>query len=299
VSKTPATVGVIGLGLMGSRIARRLIAGAHAVRVWDRSEEAVDELVADGAIATSSPAELAAAVDVAFSVLANDEAVRDVIIGGGVLSSLRSGGVYADLSTTSVDLVMELAAAAREAGADLIDIEMSGSTPQVESGQLTLLVGGDAALIDRIRPVLDEIAATILHVGALGAGAKMKLVVNIMLGVGMEALAEAITFGEAVGLDRERLLDALEHTAVVAPAHKPKLANVRRNDYPVAFPLRLMHKDFGLVLGHARDAGIDLPATRASAEVCGDELAASGDDVDFSAIVRRIESQLAARAHST
>src|SRR2546423_500794 len=111
-------------------------------------------------------------------------------------------------------------------------------------------------------------------------GARMTLAVNIVLGVGMEALAEAIAFGDAVGLERDRLLDGLEQLSVVSPAHKPKIANARKNDYPVTFGLRLMHKDFGLVLAYAEEAGLDLPATAASAEVCAAELATGREDAD-------------------
>jgi 3-hydroxyisobutyrate dehydrogenase-like beta-hydroxyacid dehydrogenase len=108
-------------------------------------------------------------------------------------------------STTSVDLANE----AREAGVDVLDVEMSGSTPQVESGELVLLVGGDADVLERVRPLFEPIAKSILHMGGRGAGAKMKLGANILLGVGMQALAEAIALGEAVNLERDRLLDAL------------------------------------------------------------------------------------------
>jgi 3-hydroxyisobutyrate dehydrogenase-like beta-hydroxyacid dehydrogenase len=270
-----AIVGVIGLGHMGSRIAYRLRGAEHDVRTWDHERNEGE-----------TPAEIAAQADVVFTVLPNDEVVREVVIDSGLLGSLRDGAVYADLSTTSPQLVVDLSRAAREVGAQMLDIEMSGSTPQVESGELALLVGGDEALMDRIRPVLDPLSKTIVHMGDIGAGAKMKLVVNTMLGVGMQALAEAIGLGEAIGLDRGRLLDGLEQMAVVAPAHKPKIANVRKDEYPVAFALRLMHKDFTLVLDEAAKAGLPMPATQASAGVSGAAVEDVDEDVDFSYVAR-------------
>lgn len=255
-------VAVIGRGNMGSRIVERLEGGGHAV---------VDD---------------PAAAEVVFTVLPEDDDVRAVVLDGGLLGRLQDGAVFADLSTTSPGLVEELGHAAAEVGADILDVEMSGSTPQVERGELALLVGGDERVLERIRPVLETFAKTILHMGPLGSGARMKLVVNALLGVGMQALAEAIGLGEAIGLDREKLLDALAETAVVAPAHKGKLENVRDDDYEVAFALRLMHKDFRLVLDQASAHGLSVPATQASAAATGAALEQADGDVDFSYVAR-------------
>lgn len=243
-----ATVAVIGHGHMGSRIVERLRQHGHDI---------VDD---------------PGSAEVVFTVLPDDEDVREVVLDGGLFGKLTSGAVFADLSTTSPGLVEELAAHARAAGVAILDIEMSGSTPQVETGELILLVGGEEETLDRIRPVLETFAETIVLMGPIGAGSKMKLVVNPLLGVGMEALAEAIGLGEALGLDRDTLLEALEQMAAVAPAHRGKLANVRHDEYPVAFALRLMHKDFGLVLAAA------------------EALDAADGDVDFSFVARRYDA---------
>lgn len=285
-------IGIIGLGHMGGAIARRLVDADHDVVVWDRTPERATEV--EGARAVSDPLDVVRQVDLTFSVLTNDEAVREVVFGEDLLASLRRGGVFADLSTTTVDLAVELGDSARQIGVDLLDIEISGSTPVAESGALTLFVGGDENVLERIRPVLDVFAKTILFMGPRGSGAKMKLAVNVLLGVGMQALAEGIALGESLGLDRDRLLGGLGQTAVVAPAHAPKLENVRRGEYPVAFALGLMHKDFGLILAHAEDVGLDLPAAAASADVCAAVLEQVRDDVDFSAVARHMELEAAA-----
>lgn len=289
------SIGVIGLGRMGSRIAARLLEAGHEVHVWDRSPEAVEPLVAMGALSAETPTELATRIDAGFSVLATDEVVREVVIDSGLLPSLPDGAVFADLSTTSIDLALALGDAGRAAGVDVLDIEMSGSTAQVEAGELVMFVGGDADVVERVRPLFDPIARTVIHMGPHGAGAKMKLAVNLLLGVEMQAIAEAIAFGEAVGLDRNRLLDALEQVAVVSPAHRAKLDNARRDEYPVAFALRLMHKDFGLILRAAREAGIELPATMASAEVSAVADEAAVEDEDFSFVIRQLETMVTAR----
>jgi 3-hydroxyisobutyrate dehydrogenase len=260
-----ATVAVIGRGHMGGRIVRRLQEHGHDV---------VDD---------------AGSAEVVFTVLPDDGDVREVVLDGGLFAKLARGSVFADLSTTSPELVQELAVHAREAGVAILDIEMSGSTPQVESGELILLVGGDETTLNTIRPVLETFAKTIVLMGPIGAGSQMKLVVNLLLGVGMEALAEAIGLGEALGLDRETLLDALEQMAAVAPAHRGKLENVRTDEYPVAFALRLMHKDFGLVLAAAAEHGISLPAAQASEAAAADALGDADGDVDFSFVARRYD----------
>jgi hypothetical protein len=275
---------------MGSRIAAKLADAGHEVHTWDRRGDAAPEL--DGRVRrASTPAELAARVEVAFSVLVDDDAVREVVLESGLLASLPDRAVFADLSTTSPELVGELARAGAESGVDVLDVEMSGSTPQVESGELVLLVGGEEAVLNRARPVLEALAKTILLIGPHGAGASMKLAVNIALGVEMQAIAEAIAFGEAAGIERGTLLDAFDQLAVVAPAHKPKLENARQDEYPVAFALRLMRKDFELALDRAKEVGIDLPATRASAQACAAAAEAARDDEDFSVVIRLMESQ--------
>jgi 3-hydroxyisobutyrate dehydrogenase len=292
------SIGVIGLGHMGSRIAAKLLDAGYEVHVWDRNAEAAEALVAFGALQAETPTELATRIDAGFSVLATDEAVRAVVIDSGLLASLPDGAVFADLSTTSIDLALALADAGRDAGVDVLDVEMSGSTAQVDAGELVMFVGGDADVLERVRPLLAPIARTVIHLGSHGAGAKMKLAVNLLLGVEMEAIAEAIAFGEAVGLDRSRLLDGLEQVSVISPAHRAKLDNARRDEYPVAFALRLMHKDFGLILRTAREAGIELPATMASAEVSAAADEAAVEDEDFSFVIRQLQTAAAA-ARST
>ncbi|HEX3805569.1 MAG TPA: NAD(P)-dependent oxidoreductase [Gaiellaceae bacterium] len=275
---------VIGLGHMGSRVAQRLLDAGHEVRTWDRRDQPLRAVT-----------EIAADVDVVFTVLANDEAVREVVLGTGLLESLRDGAVFVDLSTTSPELVEDLAKAPRAGDADILDVEMSGSTPTLDAGELVLLVGGDEAVLERVRPFLDPLSKSIYLMGPLGAGAKMKLAVNIMLGVGMEALAEAIVFAEGAGLDRATVLETFGHLAVVAPAHHGKLEHAAKNDYPVEFALRLMAKDFGLVLAHAEEHGIDLPATKASAEVSERALAVSNEDEDFAIVIRQLEQEAGVR----
>ena len=166
--------------------------------------------------------------------------------------------------------------------------QMSGSTPAAENGTLTLLAGGSQDLFVAAEPIFECLAKQYFLLGGPGSGTAMKLVVNTLLGVGMQAIAEAIVLGENAGLDRKQLLDVLSQTAVIAPAHVGKLARIAINDYTPQFPLRLMNKDFNLILDAAAEARTPMPATEAALHVNSEELA-SGAEEDFSAVLRRME----------
>ncbi|MHB1416313.1 MAG: NAD(P)-dependent oxidoreductase [Chloroflexota bacterium] len=170
-----------------------------------------------------------------------------------------------------------------------LDTPVLGSTPQAEQGTLTIFVGGEPAAFANGRPTLEVLGKEAHHMGPSGAGTTMKLVANTMLGVGLQALAEAIALGARSGLDLARLLDVLGQTPVVAPVHKAKLQNASRGEYPVTFALRLMYKDFGLILRQAAELSIPMPATAVAQQMCAAEHAA-GREEDYSATIRLMES---------
>jgi 3-hydroxyisobutyrate dehydrogenase-like beta-hydroxyacid dehydrogenase len=174
-------------------------------------------------------------------------------------------------------------------GVEILDVAISGSTPAAKQGILTLLVGGNRELFGAAEPIFQAIAKQYFLLGGSGSGTVMKLVVNTLLGVGMQAIAEAVAFGEKVGLNRERLLEVLSKTAVIAPAHVGKLARVAINDYDPQFPLRLMNKDFQLILAAAAKEQVRMPATEAAFHVNSDELARNINEEDFWAVLRQME----------
>src|ERR1700730_3319810 len=283
-------LGFIGLGNMGSRIAQRLHAHGYELAVFDRDKTKAKPLVLNGAVLANNIVELARSADVILSCLTDDEIVHDVYAGPeGALAGARPGTVVLEMSTISPESSRELHKQAAKLGVDVMDVAISGSTPAAEQGTLTLLAGGNAELFQAAQPIIDAIARQYFHLGPPGAGTTMKLVVNTLLGVGMQAIAEAVVLGESAGLDRKLLLEVLSHTAVVAPAHVGKLARIERNDYSPQFPLRLMNKDFQLILKMAARENVPLPATEAASRVNTDELL-PGDEEDFSAVLRRMEA---------
>jgi len=282
-------LGFIGLGNMGSRIAQRLLDHCYELTVFDRDNTKAEALVLNGAVLANKVVQLARSADVILSCLTNDETVQSVYTGpDGALAGARPGTVVLEMSTISPETSRELHNQAAKLGIDVMDVAISGSTPAAEQGTLTLLAGGNAELFQAAQPIFAAIARQYFHLGPPGAGTSMKLVVNTLLGVGMQAIAEAVVLGESAGLNRKLLLEVLSHTAVVAPAHVGKLARIERNDYSPQFPLRLMNKDFQLILNTAARENVSMPATEAASRVNADELQ-PGDEQDFSAVLRRME----------
>jgi 3-hydroxyisobutyrate dehydrogenase len=282
-------LGFIGLGNMGSRIARRLLDHGYQLEVYDQDPAKTRAIAEHGGIVAESILGLVRSADVILSCLTNDEAVRSVYTApAGVLAGVRPGTVVLEMSTISPDSSRELHRLGAQKGIEVLDVAISGSTPAAEQGLLTLLVGGDQDVFRAAEPIFQAVAKQFFLLGGSGSGTAMKLVVNTLLGVGMQAIAEAVVLGETVGLNRERLLDVLSKTAVIAPAHVGKLARVAINDYSPQFPLRLMNKDFQLILKAAAEAHTPMPATEAAFRVNSEELSHHDQD-DFSAVLRRME----------
>jgi 3-hydroxyisobutyrate dehydrogenase-like beta-hydroxyacid dehydrogenase len=282
-------LGFIGLGNMGSRIAQRLIDNGYRVFVYDRNITKADATAARGGVVAKNILELAGSADVILSCLTNDEAVQSVFAGpAGIFAKARPGTIVLEMSTISPESSRELHRLGAKRGIEVLDVAISGSTPAVEQGILTLLAGGNQHLFLAAEPIFQAIARQYFLLGGPGSGTAMKLVVNTLLGIGMQAIAEAVVLGETVGLNRERLLEVLSKTAVIAPAHVGKLARVAINDYSPQFPLRLMNKDFQLILSAAADAHLSMPVTEAAFRFNSEELA-HHDEEDFSAVLRRME----------
>ena len=279
-----AKVGFIGLGLMGSRLARRLHSSGWHLQAWNRSPQPANELKQAGIAIAPSIADLVAGSDVILSSLANDEAVRSVYLDkGGVFAEAEPGTVIAEMSTISPDLSRRLHWEAFTRGVKFLDVAISGSTPAVDAGTITLLAGGDKETFEQCVPIFESIARQWFLIGPGSSGVQMKLVVNLMLGVDMQAIAEAVSLGEHLQIDRNVLLDVLSKTAVIAPAMAGKFRKIKEGDYSAEFPLRLMSKDMDLVMDAARESGADLPAASAAQSVLASNVPTRGH-LDLSAI---------------
>jgi 3-hydroxyisobutyrate dehydrogenase-like beta-hydroxyacid dehydrogenase len=284
-------LGFVGIGYMGRPIARRLLEAGFKLTAYDRDHSKADELLRYSATVAKSLSELSSTCSVVLSCLPSDEAVLEAYRGAdGVLAQANRGLVVIDMSTVYPETSQELARLGSERGVEVLDVTISGSTPTAENGLLTLFGGGNQERFDTAESIFRVIAKNYFYLGPNGSGATMKLVVNTLLGIGMQAIAEAVALGEKAGLDRNRLLDVLSQTAVVAPAHAGKLQRVKKNDYSPQFPIRLMNKDFGLILNLAAAVGARMPAAGAAFEINARQ-SDQGQEQDFSAVILQMEKQ--------
>ena len=284
LNKHNVKLGFIGLGIMGSRLTQRLHASGWNIQAWNRSPEPASELRRAGVPIAASIVDLVAESDVILSCLANDAAVHSVYCeSAGVFSSARPGTIILEMSTISPQLSHLLHREASSLGVSLLDLAISGSAPAVEAGTVTLLAGGDRDTFDRCMPIYTSLARQWFLMGGGSSGVQMKLVVNLMLAIGMQAIAEAVSLGEHLQLDRTVLLDVLSKTTVIPPALVGKLKKIETDDYSPQFPLRLMSKDMDLIMETARAVGADLAAGCAAKSVLDANLKANGN-LDLSAI---------------
>jgi 3-hydroxyisobutyrate dehydrogenase len=291
VNRLQTQIGFIGLGLMGSRLVRRLHSEGWKIQAWNRSPEPTNEIQREGIVIAASVAELVSSSDVILSSLANDAAVRSVYLDrGGVFPTAEPGTVILEMSTISPELSRSLHKRARARGVNFLDVAISGSTPAVDAGTITLLAGGNNVTFEQCVPLYESIAKQWFLIGPGSSGTQMKLVVNLLLGLDMQAMAEAVSLGEHLQIDRNVLLDVLSKTAVIAPAMLGKIKKIKDNDYSPEFPLRLMSKDMDLVMDAARASGADLPAAAAAQSVLASNVAASGN-LDLSAITPFVVDQ--------
>jgi 3-hydroxyisobutyrate dehydrogenase-like beta-hydroxyacid dehydrogenase len=291
ISQENDRLGFVGIGYMGRPIARRLLESGFKLTAYDRDPSKAGELTRYGGTVAQSISELSSTCNVVLSCLPSDEAVLDIYRGpDDVFSHAAGGSVVIDMSTVYPETSQELSRLGSERGVDVLDVTISGSTPAAENGLLTLFGGGDKECFDAAESIFRVIAKKYFYLGPSGSGATMKLVVNTLLGIGMQAIAEAVALGEKAGLERKRLLEVLSQTAVVAPAHVGKLERAMKSDYSPQFPIRLMNKDFGLILNLAAAVGARMPAADAAFEINARQ-SDEGAEQDFSAVILQMEKR--------
>ncbi len=283
-------IGFIGMGEMGRRMAMRLVDAGYRLTVYNRTRERAKPLAAKGATVAEHPQSLAATSEIVLSSLADDAAVEEMMFGPkGALTGGRPGTIFIEMSTISPKTVRRLSETAAAKKSSLLDAPVSGSTPQAETGNLMIFVGGSEEVNEFCAPIFDVLGKKRFYLGANGNGAMMKLVVNTLLGVGMQAVAEAVALGEKCGLEKGPLLDVLNETSVISPGQKMKLENARMEEYPVTFPLRLMLKDFRLILSQAMECAVSMPMTAVAQSICAAENE-KGIEEDYSAVIRLMEA---------
>ncbi len=254
------TIGFIGLGIMGRGMAHNLRKAGFDVRVWNRTAGRMDELIAAGATAGGSPADVAAHSDITFICVSDTPDVQAVVLGeNGVMHGARPGSLVVDHSTISPLATQEMAARLAEKGVHMLDAPISGGSEGAAKGTLSIMVGGDAAQFDRALPAFQAMGKTITHVGPNGAGQMVKLVNQILVVVTMQGVGEALLFAQAGGLDLEKTLTAVAGGAAGSWMLSNRGPQVINRDWQPGFTIDLQQKDLRLVLQTADQLGVPLP----------------------------------------
>ena len=284
-------VGLIGLGLMGQPIGMNLLKAGHPLTAWNRTASRANDLVAMGAKLAASPKEVAAASDVLLTIVSDPPALESVLWGAdgkdsGALAGLKSGSTYIDSSTISPVLARKIAAACAERKVHFLDAPVTGGDWGAKKGELVFMVGGEAATLKAVEPILGVLGKRWFHLGTNGAGQTIKLAMNMILALQVDALAEALALVTRAGLKGEDLVEVMQSSMARSGVLDIKAPNLLKGEYKPSFPLRLMHKDLGLALELANQIGVALPATAAARETYNYVKGAVKEDLDYSAVMK-------------
>lgn len=284
-------VGLIGLGLMGRPMGHNLLKAGYSLTVWNRTASRAESLVAAGAKLANSPKEVAASSEVLITIVSDPPALEEVLWGNsgtdsGALEALRPGSIYIDSSTVSPGLARKIAAACDERQVAFLDAPVTGGTWGAEKGELVFMVGGDAQVLKDAEPVFGVMGKRWFHLGPNGAGQTIKLAMNLILALEVDALAEGLALVTAAGLQGEKLVEVLQSSMGRAAVLDVKAPLLLTGEYPPSFPLRLMHKDVGLALDLAKEVGISLPAGAAAYSTYSAVKAAAKEDLDYAAVMK-------------
>jgi len=283
-------IGFIGLGIMGRPMARNLLNAGYSLVVHSRSRGPVDEIAKAGAKAAASAKDVAAQCDVLITMLPNSPEVELVALGpNGIIEGARPGLIFADMSTISPIVSQKIARALEPKGVAMLDAPVSGGEKGAIDGALSIMVGGDKDVFERVLPIFQAMGKTITLLGPLGFGGFTKLANQIIVAVNLTALAEALTLGKKAGLDRDLLLTALAGGLAGSKCLEQKRANYVSNTYNPGFKVDLHYKDLGLIMESARALGVPLPATAVVQELFNALRVKGRGGLDHSGVITLLE----------
>ena len=291
LASTPRKIGLVGLGLMGRPMGMNLLKAGHSLTVWNRTESRAQELVAAGAKLAKTPREAAAEAEILLTMVSDPPALEEVLWGhegknDGALGGLRAGSIYIDSSTISPALVRKIAAACAERQVRFLDAPVTGGDWGAREGNLVFMIGGDATTLKEVEPILGVMGKKWFHLGPNGAGQTIKLAMNGILALEVGAMAEALALVTRAGLRGEQLVEVMQASMARSGVLDVKSPLMVKGEYKPSFPLRLMHKDLGLMLDLANQLGVALPATAAAREVYSYVKGEAKEDVDYSAVMK-------------
>ncbi len=263
-----ANLGFVGLGVMGSRIVKRLLDAGHSVTGYNRTKSKAQRLLDGGMKWGESPHAVAKAADVVFTMVSNTSALQSVTGGpNGLLTGLRQGAIFIDMSTVSPAVIRELAAQVVSKGAQMLDAPVSGSVITLEEGKLSIMAGGDRAAFDRVQPILQDIGPKVTHVGGNGMAVSMKIAINLSLAVQMLAFSEGVLLAEKSGIARETAVEVLLNSVIASPMVKYRGPFALGMPDEAWFNVDMMQKDMLLALEMGKQFAVPLPTTAVTNEM--------------------------------
>ncbi len=280
-----ADLGFVGLGTMGGGVAKRLLDAGHVVHGWNRTREKAQWLIDAGLQWAGSPREVAERSEIVFTMVTNTAAVQAVTEGpDGILAGLAPGKVYVDMSTQSPSGSRALAERVAELGAAMLDAPVSGSLITLEEGKLSIMVGGDADVYERVRPVLLAIGPKVFHLGPNGSAVTMKIAVNLQLHVQMVAFSEGVLLAEKSGISRETAVEVMLASVIASPMVAYRGPFVLEQPEEAWFDVNMMQKDMNLALELGRELDVPLPTTAITNELLTAARGMGLDEKDFAVV---------------
>ena len=285
-----ARLGCVGLGSMGGRIARRLLAAGHEVSGYNRTREKAESLIQAGMQWKDSPREVAQAADITLSMVMDTAALSSITDGeNGVLDGLSADKIYVDMSTVSPKLIRDLARRVAATGADMLEAPVSGSIPAAESGTLIIYVGGSADTLEKVRPIFESISQKIIHVGENGQAIATKIAINLNLPAQLIALFEGVLLAERSGISRAAALDALLNSVVASTAMKYRGPFILKMPEEVWFSAAMMQKDIRLALELGAELGVALRTAELVNEMLAKAIELGWGEEDFAVLFKVVE----------
>ena len=293
-----AKLGFVGLGLMGSRVAKRLLDAGYQVSGYNRTQAKAGSLIQAGLVWKDSPKEVAQAADITFSMVTDTAALSSITEGeDGILAGLSTGKVYVDLSTVSPKAIRLLAGRVAATGAQMLETPVSGSLPAAEGGSLILYVGGNQETLEQVRPVLEQISQKIIYVGDNGQAIAMKIAINLNLPTQLVSLFEGVLLAERSGVPRAAAIDGLLNSVAASTAMKYRGPFMLKMPEEVWFSAAMMKKDIQIALDLGEETGVELKTAKLVDELLDQAIASGWGDEDF-AVLYRVVEQLSARAEA-
>lgn len=291
-----AKLGFVGLGVMGSRVVKRLLEADHTVSGYNRTKSKAQWLIDSGMIWGDSPRAVAESSDVVFSMVTNTAALYAVALdNNGIIAGLSKGKVYIEMSTVSPAASRDLAKQVAAKGAAMLDAPVSGSVITLEQGQVSFMVGGDADTFEKVKPFLLDIGPKVTHVGANGLAVTMKIAVNLSLAVQMLALSEGILIAEKAGIDRKTALEVMLNSVIASPMVKYRGPFVLQLPDEAWFDVNMMQKDLSLALELGEQLGVPLPTTKTTNDMLTTTREMGLDKEDFAVMFQALTKMAEAK----